>query len=90
MLVSYIRVSKSDMCLDRQLDAVVAVGVDKRNIYQEKETGTKRERPELNRMIKELQPGDTVIVCELSRLSRSTVSDSKHGVYKKEFQCGTI
>lgn len=72
MLVSYLRVSKSEMCLDRQLDAVIAAGVDVRNIYQEKETGTKRDRAELNRMIKELQPGDTVIVCELSRLSRST------------------
>lgn len=72
MLVSYIRVSKSDMCLDRQLDSVVAAGVDLRNVYQEKETGTKRDRKELDRMIKELQPEDTVIVCELSRLSRST------------------
>jgi DNA invertase Pin-like site-specific DNA recombinase len=72
MLVSYLRVSKSDMNLDRQLDAVVAAGVDIRNIYQEKETGTKRNRTELNRMIEELQPGDTVVICELSRLSRST------------------
>ncbi|MDR3597091.1 recombinase family protein [Clostridium sp.] len=72
MLVSYLRVSKSNMCLDRQLDAVIAAGVDIRNVYQEKETGTKRNRTELNTMISELQPGDTVIICELSRLSRST------------------
>ena len=42
MLVSYIRVSKSYMCLSRQLDAVIAAGVDFRNIYQEKETGSKQ------------------------------------------------
>jgi DNA invertase Pin-like site-specific DNA recombinase len=72
MLVSYIRVSKSNMCLDRQIDSVVAAGVDFRNIYQEKETGTKRDRKELDRMIKELKHGDIVIVAEISRLSRST------------------
>ncbi len=55
MLVSYIRVSKSDMCIDRQIDAVAA-GVDLRNIYKEKETGTKREWLELNKMISEILP----------------------------------
>lgn len=56
MLVSYTRVNKSDMCLDRQIDAVVAAGVDLRNIYKEKETGTKRDRLELNKMISEILP----------------------------------
>lgn len=72
MLVGYCRVSKTDMCLDRQIDALKAVGVDFRNIYQEKITGTTKERPQLIKMINELQQGDTVVVAELTRLSRST------------------
>jgi DNA invertase Pin-like site-specific DNA recombinase len=72
MLVGYARVSTQDQSLDRQIDALEAAGVDKRNIYQEKITGTKKDRPELIRMIGELQTKDTVICVELSRISRST------------------
>lgn len=71
MLVGYARVSTQDQILDRQIDSLVAAGVDKRNIYQEKITGTKKDRPELNRLINELQKGDLVIVSELTRVSRS-------------------
>ena len=72
MLVGYARVSTLDQNLDRQIDQLVSAGVDKRNIYMEKMSGKKRERPELNRMIDELQDGDTVVIAELSRVSRST------------------
>ena len=72
MLVGYCRVSKNDMTLDRQLDSLVAAGVDERNIYQEKITGTKQDRPELTRMVEGLKPDDVVIVAELTRLSRTT------------------
>lgn len=73
MLVGYSRVSKNDMNLYRQLDALKEAGVDLRNVYQEKITGTTKERPQLLKMIEELQPGDCVIIAELTRLSRSTM-----------------
>lgn len=41
-------------------------------IYTEKITGKKSDRPELMRMIDQLRGGDTVIISELTRLSRST------------------
>jgi DNA invertase Pin-like site-specific DNA recombinase len=66
-------VSNKDQVLDRQIDVLVEQGVDERNIYQEKGTGTKRDRPELSRMINGLKQGDLVIVAELTRLSRSTL-----------------
>ena len=72
MLVGYVRVSKNEMNLDRQVDALIEAGVNHRCIYQEKVTGTKREREQLNKMLDELQQDETVIVAELSRLSRST------------------
>ncbi len=72
MLVGYARVSTEGQNLDRQIDQLTASGVDKRNIYQEKMTGTKSDRMELNRMIEELQEGDTVVITDLTRISRST------------------
>jgi DNA invertase Pin-like site-specific DNA recombinase len=72
MLVGYVRVSMEKMSLERQVDALVEYGVDERNIYDEKATGTKRERTELNRMINELKEGDTCVIAELTRISRST------------------
>jgi DNA invertase Pin-like site-specific DNA recombinase len=73
MNIGYARASLDRQPLDRQLDELAAYGVDPRNIYRENITGTKRDRPELNRMLDELQPGDTVIFVELSRLGRSLI-----------------
>ncbi len=72
MLIGYARVSDESQSLNRQIDNLVENGVDERNIYKEKVTGTKRERPELNRMINELKPNDVCLIAELTRLSRST------------------
>ncbi|VTQ56454.1 resolvase [Clostridium perfringens] len=72
MLVGYARVSTEGQSLDRQIDMLVDYGVDKRNIYQEKISGTKIRREQLEKMINELQEGDTVIITDLTRISRST------------------
>lgn len=66
----YARVSTVDQNLDRQILSLEEAGCDV--IYQEKITGTKKDRPELNRLLAELEPGDLVIVKELTRVSRST------------------
>lgn len=72
MLIGYARVSKQEQNLDRQIDSLVKYGVDPRNIYQEKITGTKRNREQLDKMLNELRCGDTVIITDLTRVSRST------------------
>jgi DNA invertase Pin-like site-specific DNA recombinase len=72
MNIGYARASLEKQAIDRQLDELAAAGVQQSNTYQEKVTGTKRDRPELNRMLAGLRAGDTVIVVELSRVSRST------------------
>lgn len=69
-IVGYARVSTEEQNLDRQMDALKEYGVDL--IYSEKMTGTKKNRPELNRMIDELNKGDIVIIADLTRISRST------------------
>lgn len=66
----YARVSTEQQCLDRQLDMLEKYGVDM--IFNEKMTGTKRSRPELEKLLERLAEGDTVVVESLSRLGRST------------------
>ena len=66
----YARVSTEAQNLDRQLDALKNYGVD--HIYNEKMTGTKKDRPELSKMLDRMTEGDTVVIESLSRLGRST------------------
>ena len=68
--VGYARVSTVDQNLERQLDMLKAYGVD--HIFQEKMTGTRRDRPELENMLAHVTAGDTVVIESLSRLGRST------------------
>ena len=68
--IGYARVSTTDQNLERQLDMLRQQGAE--IIFQEKMTGTKRDRPELNKLLAHIAPGDVVIVESLSRLGRST------------------
>lgn len=71
-ILGYARVSTDGQNLDRQIDALTKAGVSRKHIYCEKMTGTKSDRPELNRLIHDLETGDTVIIADLTRISRST------------------
>lgn len=66
----YARVSTEQQNLNRQIDALKRYGCDL--IFNEKMTGTKKERPELSKMIDRMTEGDTVVIESLSRLGRST------------------
>lgn len=46
-------------------------------IYVDTYTGTKIDRPELDKMLKELKDGDTVIVTKLDRIARSVVQGAE-------------
>lgn len=70
MILGYARVSTDEQNLDRQIDALNKYGVDV--LFNEKMSGTKRERPELNKLIERMSAGDTVVIESLSRLGRST------------------
>lgn len=70
MIFGYARVSTEDQSLNMQLDAFKNYGVDE--VFEEKITGTKKERPQLDRMLDKLRKGDKVVVYKLDRISRST------------------
>lgn len=69
-IFGYARVSTEQQNLDRQLDALRKYGCD--IIFNEKMTGTKRDRPELEKLLDRMTKGDTVVIESLSRLGRST------------------
>ncbi|MFT8313258.1 MAG: recombinase family protein [Clostridium sp.] len=71
MKKAYCRVSTIEQNLERQIIAVKEAGAEK--IYEEKLSGKNTNRPELQKMLTELQAGDIVIVKELTRVSRSTL-----------------
>lgn len=68
--LGYGRVSTGDQNPDSQKDALNKAGVDQ--IFLDTFTGTKSNRPELNRMKDQLRSGDTIVITRLDRLGRST------------------
>ena len=65
----YARVSSRDQNLDSQIDMLAATGCDK--IFKDKINGVKESRPEWDRLLEFLRPGDPVVVAELSCMTRS-------------------
>ena len=70
MIFGYARVSTKDQNLEMQLDALEKYGCWR--IFEEKITGTRKDRPQLDEMFNYLRPGDKVVVYKLDRISRST------------------
>ena len=67
MIFGYARVSTDDQNLSLQIDALTHYGIDK--LFQEKVTGAKKDRPQLEEMINLLREGDsTKHLIELSEL----------------------
>lgn len=69
----YCRCSTNDtkQTVERQIREVVEMGAERTLVYTEYESGTKRNRIELNRLLDVLKSGDVLFVTELSRISRS-------------------
>jgi len=71
MLIGYARVSTNEQHLDLQRDALLKAGVTAKDIYTDKVTGVKADRPGLTLALSHLREGDTLVVWRLDRLGRS-------------------
>ena len=70
MLIGYARVSRADQNLDLQLNALRSAGCER--IFQDNGvSGSSVSRPQLDKALKALQPGDTLVVWRLDRFGRS-------------------
>jgi DNA invertase Pin-like site-specific DNA recombinase len=69
MNIGYARVSTQEQNLDLQNDALKAAGCE--NIYTDKMSGAKKNRPGLEEILGFIRKGDTLVVWRLDRLGRS-------------------
>ena len=68
MKVGYARVSTQDQKLELQTNELEKHGCEK--IFKEKKSAIK-DRPELDKLLAHLRPGDVIVVWKLDRLGRS-------------------
>lgn len=70
MKYGYARVSTRHQDLEGQIRQLEAEHCDR--IYFEKITGTKNDRPEFQKLLENIETGDTLVVTKLDRFARST------------------
>jgi len=76
----YLRVSTDEQDLSRQADiehSTRAAGYYVAGIYREKASGARPDRPELLRMIADLQPGEVVVAEKIDRISRLPLAEAE-------------
>ena len=67
----YIRVSTKDQNPERQYQAMGKMGVDKKNIYEDKMSGYSFSRPAYKKMIKRMKSNDVLVIKSIDRLGRN-------------------
>lgn len=65
------RVSSKDQNLARQLETAKSLGIPKKNVFCDKISGRKKERPEYDRLKSIVKEGDEVYFEELDRIGRA-------------------
>ncbi|MGS1118398.1 recombinase family protein [Castellaniella sp. UC4442_H9] len=76
----YLRVSTDQQDLLRQeaiVDQTKAAGYYVAGVYREKASGARADRPELLRLITDLQPGEVVVAEKIDRLSRLPLAEAQ-------------
>ena len=66
----YARISTMKQSIQRQIDNIKSI-YPNAVIITEEYTGTKMDRPNWNKLVKNLTPGDTIVFDEVSRMSRN-------------------
>lgn len=69
MIIGYARVSSVGQDHATQIERLQAAGAEK--VFQEKQSGLDRDRPELARALEFAREGDVLIITKLDRLARS-------------------
>ena len=67
----YVRVSTREQNEDRQMIAMKEVGIKKKNIYMDKQSGKDFNRPMYQKLLKKLKEGDVLYIKSIDRLGRN-------------------
>ena len=71
MNYGYARVSSKEQNEQRQMIALTAFGIAKKNIYMDKQSGKDFDRPRYKRLVKKLRPGDLLVIQSIDQLGRN-------------------
>jgi DNA invertase Pin-like site-specific DNA recombinase len=71
MEYAYVRVSTRIQCEKRQLIEMDGLGIPNERIFVEKQSGKNTKRPQLQKLLRTVKQGDTVVVGEISRFARN-------------------
>ena len=67
----YTRVSSRDQKEDRQQIALIEVGIERQNIYADKQSGKDFNRPQYRKMLRKLKKDDLLYIKSIDRLGRN-------------------
>lgn len=67
----YARVSTKEQHEDRQISALLKEGIQKENIFIDKQSGKDFERPKYKKLLRRLKKGDVVFISSIDRLGRN-------------------
>ena len=70
-IYGYIRVSAKDQNEERQVIEISKLGVEKKNIYMDKQSGKDFDRPQYKKLVRNLKAGDLLYVLSIDRLGRN-------------------
>ena len=84
MIYGYMRVSTKAQNLNRQEDALLEFGVEKDNIFADKESGKNFDREKYQEMKSILKRNDVLVIKELDRLGRNKVMIKEEIEYFKD------
>lgn len=66
----YVRVSSKDQNVARQVEALLQLGVEQKNIFIDKQSGKNFNRREYKRLVRKLKPEDELYIKSIDRLGR--------------------
>lgn len=70
-IYGYIRVSTREQNIERQLISLTEAGVDRQNIYVDKQSGKDFQRPAYKKMLRRLKENDLLVIKSIDRLGRN-------------------
>lgn len=67
----YVRVSSKEQNIARQMEAMESLGIDRKRIYVDMQSGKNFNRPAYKKLLRKVKPGDVIVIKSIDRLGRN-------------------